>query len=99
MGTQGLRQPEEVIFVVSTLMLAYCIAGLVTFATVFVLSYRLSDERRPLVHRVALSMLAGAAWPFILLGLAELSSFVALSKVRETDAAEDDESQRLAVLV
>jgi hypothetical protein len=77
-----------------TVLIAYSAVAIVAAAVVFGVSARLGDERRPTGERIGLSLAAGAVWPVILLGLAELSSFAMYAKVRERD----DEEARVDVL-
>lgn len=68
---------------ISTLILTYAAIALVSAVAVFVLSDRMSDERRPVAHRALLSMCAGAIWPVLLIGIAEFGSFAVYAKTRE----------------
>ena len=68
---------------ISTLMLTYAVIALVSAVAVFVLSDRVSDDRRPAAHRAVLSMCAGALWPVFLIGIAEFGSFAVYAKVHE----------------
>jgi hypothetical protein len=69
--------------VISTLILTYAVIALATAVAVFVLSDRVSDDRRPASHRAVLSLSAGAIWPVLLIGVAEFGSFAVYAKVRE----------------
>jgi hypothetical protein len=60
----------------------------------FIASARLGVERPPATERIGLSLAAGAVWPVILLGVAELSSFALYAKVHE----HDDDGLRVHVL-
>ena len=80
---------------VSTVLLAYAAVAIVMAIVAFIVSARLGDERRPTVERIGLSLAAGAVWPVILLGLAELGSFAMYAKVHE----HDDDEARIDVLV
>jgi hypothetical protein len=77
-----------------TILIAYSAVAVMAAAVVFAVSARLGDERRPTGERIGLSLAAGAVWPVILLGLAELSSFAMYAKVHERD----DEEARIDVL-
>lgn len=55
----------------------YVGAWAVTTAIAFAASRRLGDRTRPLLDSFVLSVLAGALWPFLLVGAAELSSVAA----------------------
>ena len=61
----------------------YLAAWAVTTAITFLVSRRLGDRTRPVRDVLAVSVLAGAVWPFLLLGLIELSS-VAVYSTAET---------------
>lgn len=50
--------------------------GLTTIIT-FVATRRLGDRTRPVMDIFLVSVLAGAVWPFLLLGVVELSSVAA----------------------
>jgi hypothetical protein len=66
-----------------TLATAYLAVAPVAAIVVYVLSARLGDEPRPTRERIGLSLAAGAVWPVILLGLAELGSFAVYAKAHE----------------
>jgi hypothetical protein len=55
----------------------YVGAWAVTTAIAFAASRRLGERTRPLLNSFVLSILAGALWPFLLIGAAELSSVAA----------------------
>jgi hypothetical protein len=52
----------------------------VTFAA-YAASRRLNDRQSPAGHPVMISLAAGAIWPLLLVGLAEMSSIVVFTKV------------------
>lgn len=64
-------------------MFTYAVIALVTAVAVFVLSDRVSDDRRPATHRALLSTSAGAIWPVLLIGIAEFGSFAMYAKAHE----------------
>lgn len=80
---------------VETLLVGYLAVALVAAVVVFVASARLGDERRPVLERLGLSLAAGAVWPVILLGLAEVSSFAMYAKAHQ----HDDDTERVLVKV
>jgi hypothetical protein len=57
----------------------YVAAWAVTSAVAFMASRRLGDRTRPVIDSFMLSVLAGALWPFLVVGVAELSSVAAYS--------------------
>ena len=61
----------------------YLTVWVVTTAVTFLVSRRLGDRTRPVRDIFAVSLLAGAVWPFLLLGIMELSS-VAVYSTAET---------------
>jgi hypothetical protein len=69
--------------VISTLISTYAVIALVSAVAVFVLSDRVSDDRRPATHRALLSLSAGIIWPVLLIGIAEFGSFAMYAKVHE----------------
>ena len=73
---------------VTTLFVAYTAVAVLAAVAAFIASARLGVERPPASERVGLSLAAGAVWPVILLGMAELSSFALYAKVHEH--ADDD---------
>jgi hypothetical protein len=75
--------------VVVTLLVGYTTVAMAAAVVVFVASARLGDERRPTPQRLGLSLAAGAVWPVILLGLAELSSFAMYAKAHQHDEDAD----------
>ena len=77
------------------LLIAYTVMVVVSALVVFVLSARVGDERRPAAQRIGLSLVAGAVWPVILLGVVELSSFAMYAKAHE----HDEDQERVEVLV
>jgi cation transporter-like permease len=78
-----------------TLFAAYTVVAVVAALAAFIASARLGVERPPASERIGLSLAAGAVWPVILLGVAELSSFALYAKVHE----HDDDEMRVDVLV
>ena len=72
-----------------TLFVGYTAVALVAAVVVFLASARLGDERRPGPQRFGLSLVAGAVWPVILLGLAEYSSFAMYAKAHQHDEDAD----------
>jgi ribose/xylose/arabinose/galactoside ABC-type transport system permease subunit len=74
--------------VTGTLFAAYAVVAVLAALAAFIASARLGVERPPASERIGLSLAAGAVWPVILLGVAELSSFALYAKVHEH--ADDD---------
>ena len=67
----------------STVLFAYVVGAVVVAVVAFIASTRLVGERGPTAERIGLSLAAGAVWPMILLGLAELGSFAMYAKTHE----------------
>jgi hypothetical protein len=63
----------------------------VTTAIAFVASRRLGERTRPVMDSFMLSVLAGALWPFLVVGVAELSSVAAYSTAETWLVAPDPE--------
>jgi ribose/xylose/arabinose/galactoside ABC-type transport system permease subunit len=78
-----------------TLFAAYTVVAVVAALAAFIASARLGVERPPASERIGLSLAAGAVWPVILLGVAELGSFALYAKVHEPE----DDDMRVDVLV
>ena len=66
----------------------YVAASAVTTAMTFVASRRLGDRSQPalVMDAVFVSVLAGALWPLLLLGVVELSSVAAYTTLVKADA-------------
>jgi Na+/proline symporter len=62
----------------------YGAMALVSVLIVYLLSRRMGDVRRPPTHRLLLSLLAGAVWPLLLVGLLEVAFFAVLAKVHKS---------------
>jgi hypothetical protein len=67
--------------VADVIVVAYLLGWALTSAGLVISSRRLRSRRRPAPHPVAVSFLAGAFWPFLLLGVVEYGAVVAASKV------------------
>jgi hypothetical protein len=67
-----------------TLLAIYGAIALISAVIVYVLSRRAGDTRRPPTHPLILSLVAGAAWPLLLLGLAEFGSFAAYVRMHRS---------------
>ncbi|MCW2560316.1 MAG: hypothetical protein JWP55_4280 [Mycobacterium sp.] len=77
----------------------YVAASAVTIAVTFVASRRLGDRSQPapVMDAVLASVLAGAFWPLLLLGVVELSSVVAYSTAENWLASTPDELREVVV--
>lgn len=75
----------------------YVAASAVTSAMTFVASRRLGDRSQPapVMDAVFASVLAGALWPLILLGVVELSSVAAYTTLVKTER--DDYAREVVV--
>jgi hypothetical protein len=67
-----------------TLVTIYAVIALVSAVGVYVVSRRLGDDGRPPAHRLILSLLAGAVWPLLLVGLVEFGFFAAYARLRKS---------------
>jgi hypothetical protein len=68
--------------VVDELLLVYLSGWVVTTLGALVAARRLGDEGRPAPHPLGVSVLAGAFWPLLLVGVLELTSVIVAAKVR-----------------
>jgi hypothetical protein len=67
--------------VVDTLVVIYLTGwSLVTFIA-YAAGRRFGDKRTPAPHPFAVSVVAGAVWPLLVVGLVEMSSIVVYAKV------------------
>jgi hypothetical protein len=69
----------------------YVAASAATTAVTFVASRRLGDRSQPalVTDAVFVSLLAGALWPLLLLGVVELSSVAAYSTLVKADPEDE----------
>ena len=66
---------------VGTLLVIYFVGWVVTSCAAYAAGKRFTTRRSPAVHPVMVSVVAGAVWPLLIVGLVELSSVVMLTKV------------------
>lgn len=64
---------------ISTFVTVYLGAWLVTAVAVYVAGRLLADPHRPAENPLLVSLVAGAVWPLVLLGVVELSSVAVYS--------------------
>ncbi len=81
MGRAGV---DVLIELVVTYVVGWVIASVLLFAA----SRRFSDQRSPAAHPLGVSLIAGAIWPLLVVGLVELSSVVVLTKVQSKHVPE-----------
>jgi hypothetical protein len=69
--------------VILALVLGYLVGCAITAFAVFDIAYRVRDSSRPASPRVvaAMTVVAGAAWPLLLLGAVELGSIMTYAKM------------------
>ncbi len=67
------------------IVVAYLLGWALTSGGLAISSRWLRSGRRPAPNPVAVSFLAGALWPFLLLGVVEFGAVVAASKVVNDD--------------
>jgi hypothetical protein len=84
--------------VAMTWVWVYLTAWAVTTAITVLISRRFGDGTRPDRDIFVVSLLAGAVWPFVLIGVIELSS-VAIYSTAETWLAESDPEDLPIVVV
>jgi hypothetical protein len=63
----------------------YGVIALISAVGVYIVSRRVGDDRRPPAHRLILSVLAGALWPLMLIGLVEFGCVAAYVKAHKSD--------------
>ena len=61
--------------------MSYIGGWMVATLVVYAMARRLADRRSPSPHPLVLSIVAGALWPLLVVGLAELSSVMVYAKV------------------
>jgi len=64
------------------LVVIYLAGWVMASVALLAASKRYSDGHSPAVHPLGVSLIAGAAWPLLVVGLVELSSVVVLTKVQ-----------------
>ncbi|HEX2283804.1 MAG TPA: hypothetical protein VHI10_03070 [Mycobacterium sp.] len=67
---------------IEALVLGYLGGWILVTLGVYGASRRLSDPRSPAPHPLGVSILAGALWPLLFIGLVEMSSVVVCTKAR-----------------
>ncbi len=71
------------VYMVYDLVVIYLGIWVVVAAGLYTVTAHFSDFRSPASHPLGISVLAGALWPLLLLGMAEFSSLAVLAKARE----------------
>jgi hypothetical protein len=66
------------------MLASYGAIALIIAVGVYIVSRRLGDDRRPSARPVVLSVLAGALWPLLLIGLLELGCVAAYVKAHKS---------------
>jgi hypothetical protein len=66
--------------VADVIVVTYLLGWPLASVALAVLSWLVNSRLRPAPNRLAASLLAGAAWPFLVLGAAQFGAVVALSK-------------------
>jgi len=64
------------------LIVIYLGGWMITTVGLYAAGRRLSDQRAPALHPLAVSVAAGAVWPLVVVGLVEMSSVVVFTKVQ-----------------
>lgn len=63
------------------LAMSYLGGWIVATLVVYAVARRLADRQSPSPHPLVVSVVAGALWPLLVIGLAELSSVMVYAKV------------------
>jgi Na+-transporting NADH:ubiquinone oxidoreductase subunit NqrE len=63
------------------LVAVYVSGWLAVTVAVYAAGRRMTDRKKPATHPLMVSVAAGALWPFLVVGLVELSSIIVLTKV------------------
>jgi hypothetical protein len=66
----------------SDLIVIYLGGWVVMASALFIVTSHFADFRSPASHPFGMSVLAGAVWPFLIVGMAEFGSLAACAKVR-----------------
>jgi hypothetical protein len=66
----------------SDLIVIYLGGWMVVTTGLFTVSTHFTDFRSPAAHPLGMSILAGALWPFLILGVVEFGSVAACAKAR-----------------
>jgi hypothetical protein len=77
----AIPEPNGGPTVIHTVAAVYSTAWLLTAVAFYVEGRRLRSDRTPPDHPLVMSILAGAVWPLMLLGLVELGALAATEKV------------------
>jgi hypothetical protein len=64
------------------LVVIYLAGWAIAAVALYAASRRFSDEWSPAVHPLGVSLVAGAVWPLLVVGLVEMSSVVVFTKVQ-----------------
>ena len=64
------------------LVVIYLAGWVIASVALFAASRRFSETDCPAVHPLGVSLIAGAAWPLLVVGLVEMSSVVVFTKVQ-----------------
>jgi hypothetical protein len=66
---------------VGTLLVVYFVGWVAASLAAHAIGKRLAERHSPAVHPLVLSVVAGALWPLLLVGLVEFSSVMVMTKV------------------
>jgi hypothetical protein len=66
---------------VATLIIIYFVGWVLSSFAAYAAGKRLIDRQSPAVHPLMVSVVAGALWPLLVVGLVEMSSVMVLTKV------------------
>lgn len=72
---------------VDILLATYFGCWAITTIAVYIATRWLSDRRSPAPHPLLISLVAGAVWPLLIVGLVELSSVMVYTKVQSKPAS------------
>jgi hypothetical protein len=72
---------------VSMLIVIYLCGGLAVTCAAYAAGRHLTDHESPPAHPLLVSLVAGAVWPLLVVGLVELSSIIVFTKVQPKPAS------------
>jgi Na+/H+-translocating membrane pyrophosphatase len=68
--------------VLNELVVIYLAGWVMASVALYAASRRFSDAQTPAEHPLRVSLIAGAVWPLLVVGLVELSSVVVIAKLQ-----------------
>lgn len=80
---------------VPTIITAYVIGWVISAVLIFAASRAVNGQQEPAPHQFALSAVAGALWPLLVLGAVEFSSVAAASSAASHMGVQDSNAHML----